>query len=174
MAKTTYVAAVAVAVLAAGFVFLLASSSRPAEASASLEETSVSTPFEAQVTAPPALSAQVSAESGDARTLVASIEGMTCGSCVARIKSAVSALLGIASVDVSLQTDSGTIVYDPSVVTKQEIIDRITATGYPSAELSDSPGGQAAASGTGAAVQAAATGGSCGGSGGGCGCGCGG
>lgn len=169
MAKTTYVAAVAVAVLAAGFVFLLASSSQSAGASASLKETSVSAPFGTQVTAPPAPSAQVPAESGDARTLVASIEGMTCGGCVARIKSAVSALPGIASADVSLQTDSGTIVYYPSVVTKQEIIDRITATGYPSAELSDSSGGQAAASGT-AGVQAA-TGGSCGG---GCGCGCGG
>jgi copper chaperone CopZ len=165
MAKTTYVAAVVVAVLAAGFVFLLASSSRPAEASASLIETN--TPLAAQVVAP-APNAQVPA-AGDTRTLAVSIEGMTCGSCVARIKSVVSALPGVASVDVSLQTDSGTIVYDSKVVTKQQIIDKITAAGYPSAEISDSSGGQAAASG--AATQAV-TGSSCGG--GGCGCGCGG
>ena len=111
-------------------------------------------------------------DSGDTRTLAASIQGMTCGSCSARITRAVSALLGVKSVDVSLASKSGAVVYDPSAVTKQKILDTITAAGYPATEVSDtasSASGQQAVAGSPAAGSA---GGSCGG--GGCGCGCGG
>jgi copper chaperone CopZ len=96
----------------------------------------------------------------ETRTLVASIQGMTCGSCVAGIERKVGALDGVVSVDVYLREKRGEVVYDPASVSKQTIMDTITNYGYPASEVSGTPSNKV--------VQPS------GGSGGGCGCGCGG
>jgi copper chaperone CopZ len=103
------------------------------------------------------------------RTLVASISGMTCGSCVAGIERKVGALDGVVSVFVYLGQKQGEVEYDPAVVSKQTILDTITNYGYPASEVSDSSAGSKPVV---AAAPIPSGGSSCGGgSGGGCGCG---
>ncbi|MBN2517543.1 MAG: cation transporter [Candidatus Altiarchaeota archaeon] len=105
------------------------------------------------------------AGSGELKKLTASIQGMTCGGCVAGIERKVSALSGVKSVAVSLASRSGEFVYDPQVVDKKTILDTITDYGYPASEVSDAPSSGSAAVET-STVSSGAT---CGVGGGGCG-----
>ncbi len=47
-------------------------------------------------------------------TLTLKITGMSCGGCVKSITSVVQAIIGVSSVDVSLEESRATISYDPS------------------------------------------------------------
>ena len=67
-------------------------------------------------------SAVVPAYSSNARFLVLSIPNMVCAGCAASIEGYVKAMPGVLEGSVALATKSGTFLYDPSKVTKEEII----------------------------------------------------
>ena len=58
------------------------------------------------------------------------ITGMTCCACSAHVEKAVSKMEGVRSAAVSLMTNSMVAEYDEGVVTAQDIIQAVTASGY--------------------------------------------
>src|SRR3990170_3013093 len=58
------------------------------------------------------------------------IEGMTCGSCVSTIETNLKKEDGVLSTSVNLATEKGTITYDPSRTTVEQILESIKDSGY--------------------------------------------
>jgi Cu+-exporting ATPase len=58
------------------------------------------------------------------------VEGMTCGSCVARIERAVKKVVGVASVRVSLRDETMTVRRDPALVSNAALAQAVEAAGY--------------------------------------------
>lgn len=58
------------------------------------------------------------------------ITGMNCASCVKAIEIALKALEGVEDVSVNLATESARVVYDPSKISLEEIIEMIESMGY--------------------------------------------
>lgn len=59
-----------------------------------------------------------------------SIKGMTCQSCVKTIEGKISEHPGVKSIKVSLENETGTIVYYPDKVTEQMLVDAIDDMGF--------------------------------------------
>lgn len=72
-------------------------------------------------------------------TAIISIEGMTCGACVAAITNGVEGMNGVSKASISLVTERGAIEYDSSVVTSNEILERIDECGFDAKLLSTQP-----------------------------------
>ncbi|KAJ1890092.1 Cu(2+)-transporting P-type ATPase, partial [Coemansia sp. S17] len=68
-----------------------------------------------------------------------SVHGMTCQSCVRAIKSALSDVPGVLSVEVSLEDEQAVVEIDTQTVTTAEITEAIEACGF-DARLADSGG----------------------------------
>ena len=64
------------------------------------------------------------------QTLNLNVQGMSCQHCVHAIKSSVSALAGVDSVEVSLEKKLVTVGFDPSRTTLQSIAAAIEDEGY--------------------------------------------
>ncbi len=58
------------------------------------------------------------------------ITGMTCANCVSTVEKGLKKLGGIEQVDVNLALERATVIYDPSVLKTQDIIDRVGLVGY--------------------------------------------
>ena len=58
------------------------------------------------------------------------VQGMSCQHCVHAVKSSVSALAGVDSVEVSLEKKLVTVGFDPSLTTLQSITAAIEGEGY--------------------------------------------
>jgi len=58
------------------------------------------------------------------------VQGMSCQHCVHAVKSSVSALAGVDSVEVSLEKKLVTVGFDPSQTTLQSITAAIEGEGY--------------------------------------------
>lgn len=58
------------------------------------------------------------------------IEGMTCGSCVARIERTVKKVVGVESVRVSLRDETMTVRRDAGLVSNAELALAVEAAGY--------------------------------------------
>ncbi|MBI3682616.1 MAG: heavy-metal-associated domain-containing protein [Acidobacteria bacterium] len=58
------------------------------------------------------------------------VKGMTCGSCVATVKKALTATKGVKDADVSLEKGTATVVYEDSQVTEKQLADAIKKTGF--------------------------------------------
>ena len=58
------------------------------------------------------------------------VQGMSCQHCVHAVKSSVSALAGVDSVDVSLEKNQVTVGFDPGKTTLQSIATAIEDQGY--------------------------------------------
>lgn len=58
------------------------------------------------------------------------IEGMHCGSCAVGIQMLVSQMDGVKSIEVSYEGKRGTVEFDSSKVTKEQIIKAIGELGY--------------------------------------------
>jgi copper chaperone len=58
------------------------------------------------------------------------VNGMSCPHCVHAVKSAVSALAGVETVDVSLEENRVTVGYDNAATNEQSIRAAIEAEGY--------------------------------------------
>ncbi|MCI1857833.1 MAG: heavy metal translocating P-type ATPase [Sporolactobacillus sp.] len=58
------------------------------------------------------------------------IFGMSCASCAARIEKGLKRLPGIASAQVNLATETGTVIYQPGIVDPDTIYERVKKLGY--------------------------------------------
>jgi copper chaperone len=58
------------------------------------------------------------------------VEGMSCQHCVHAVKSSVSALAGVATVDVSLEKKLATVNFDPGKTNREAITAAIEDQGY--------------------------------------------
>ncbi len=61
------------------------------------------------------------------------VSGMTCMGCVATVKRVVSALPGVENVDVSLDTASARVAFDPAATPTERIVSALTDAGYEAA-----------------------------------------
>jgi len=68
------------------------------------------------------------------KKLELSISGMHCAGCVAGIEATLKATEGIVSASVNLTTSKGVFEYNPAVISKQEIIQKIKQLGYEASE----------------------------------------
>ncbi|KAI8824471.1 uncharacterized protein EV422DRAFT_493185 [Fimicolochytrium jonesii] len=64
------------------------------------------------------------------KTSTIDIEGMTCGSCVRTIEGQLRPIPGVTSINVSLETNSAIIEFDPQVLTEQKLVDAIEDCGF--------------------------------------------
>ena len=58
------------------------------------------------------------------------VDGMSCQHCVHAVKSSVSALAGVAAVDVSLEKKLATVSFDPAKTNREAITAAIEDQGY--------------------------------------------
>ena len=58
------------------------------------------------------------------------VEGMSCNHCVNAVKTAVEAIDGVSSVEVSLENNTASIEFDPAKTTVGEIKEAIGEEGY--------------------------------------------
>ncbi|XP_001363336.2 copper-transporting ATPase 1 isoform X1 [Monodelphis domestica] len=59
------------------------------------------------------------------------VEGMTCHSCTSTIEGKIGKLLGVQRIKVSLDNQEATIIYQPHLITAEEIKKQIEAVGFP-------------------------------------------
>ncbi len=64
------------------------------------------------------------------RQLIIPITGMTCANCSATIERVTKKMPGVESAAVNLASERGTWVYDPGLVSQEQIIARIGDIGY--------------------------------------------
>ncbi|XP_045204361.2 LOW QUALITY PROTEIN: copper-transporting ATPase 1-like [Mercenaria mercenaria] len=91
--------------------------------------------FDAKVSASPVPS---SVESTEAVTI--SIKGMTCQSCVKTIEGKISELKAVKSIKVSLENETGLIVYYPDRTTSQMLADAVDDMGFEASVKEDTGG----------------------------------
>lgn len=70
------------------------------------------------------------ANASQTKIAVLPVEGMTCVSCVARIKKTLHAIDGVKDAEVSLETRSVKIRYDGKKVSPEKLSDSVSALGY--------------------------------------------
>ncbi|MGH9204081.1 MAG: cation transporter, partial [Vicinamibacterales bacterium] len=58
------------------------------------------------------------------------VDGMSCAACQTTVQGALRATRGVTQAAVNLMTHEATIVYQPSLVTPDELVDAVNATGY--------------------------------------------
>lgn len=67
---------------------------------------------------------------GDEKHLVLPITGMTCANCVAAVERNIKKEKGVSSAVVNLSSERATVVFDPTLVSIQTVIDRVEKAGY--------------------------------------------
>ncbi|XP_019132531.2 copper-transporting ATPase 2 [Larimichthys crocea] len=70
------------------------------------------------------------------------VDGMHCQSCVQSIEGQIGPLSGVSHIQVSLEDNTALIVYQPLLVTQQELRDKIEDMGFGATLLTDDPPGQ--------------------------------
>lgn len=106
------------------------------------------------------VSALEKAPAGDSAAILTAT-GMTCGSCAARIETALSDEKGVESVQVDVAAGRVAVVYDSKQVKPEQLAEKVTATGYGSRVLSVTSKDKYTASATGAAADDASPGCGC-------------
>jgi len=71
------------------------------------------------------------------------IKGLFCIGCRSSVVSSVTALPGVLQADADPRTDSGWVIYDPSQITKEQIVATPIFQAYPASILDDQPFEQA-------------------------------
>jgi len=84
-------------------------------------------------------STNISAYPDNTRVLTLSVPNMVCAGCVASVEGYVKAMPGVFDGSVSLVTKSGTFFYDPTKVTKEQIVKNTIFDIYPPIIVSDEP-----------------------------------
>ena len=59
-----------------------------------------------------------------------SITGMTCGSCERHVREALRGLDGVQEAEVDLRTSTATVIYDPTLVSDENMVAAVTEGGY--------------------------------------------
>ncbi|MEW6486646.1 MAG: heavy-metal-associated domain-containing protein [Thermodesulfobacteriota bacterium] len=98
-----------------------------------------------------------------ARTLVLGVERITCGSCEARIHSALEGLPGVRAVAVDLAARTVAVAHDPESADPRALAEAVTRAGYPARFLgyAEGPLSDGARSGPGSAAAGKGCGGGC-------------
>lgn len=79
-----------------------------------------------------------------------SITGMTCGSCVRHVTSALVELEGVSGAQVNLQAGRARVSYDPSAATPEQMLAAVEEAGYHASLMAAAaPGGMPTRSGCG-------------------------
>jgi mercuric ion binding protein len=81
----------------------------------------------------PATAAVVAA---NLETKVFRVEHMTCATCPIAVKTAMSRVTGVASVDVDFESKTAKVSFDPGVATPEQIAAASTNAGYPASPAS--------------------------------------
>ncbi len=63
------------------------------------------------------------------------IEGMTCASCALRIEKGLKKLPGVSAANVNLATEQATVTFDPSLVGLDDLLKKVSDTGYSATPL---------------------------------------
>ena len=64
------------------------------------------------------------------KTDTINVSGMTCGGCTAKVTRALSALPGVAKVDVSLPKNAAEVTFDDALVSVERLRGALRAAGY--------------------------------------------
>ena len=83
----------------------------------------------AQESATPAVAARL-------ETTIFRVEHMTCATCPITVKTAMSRVTGVASVDVDFESKTAKVRFDPAVATPERIAAASTNAGYPASPAS--------------------------------------
>lgn len=78
-------------------------------------------------------------EAASTAEIVIPVEGMSCVACVARVKKEISAMPGVAAVNVDLLERNARISFDPKRVSSKELAAAIDKLGYKAGEPTDAP-----------------------------------
>jgi copper ion binding protein len=79
-------------------------------------------------------SGQQEPAAGNTKEMTLPIEGMSCNSCVANVKSTLKPMEGVEKVAVSLQERNATISFDPEKITPAQVQKAINDLGYKAGE----------------------------------------
>ncbi len=63
-------------------------------------------------------------------TIQLNIQGMTCGGCVNSVKNVLQKTKGVASVDVSLEQNRATVIYNPEQANPSQLITAVENAGF--------------------------------------------
>lgn len=74
------------------------------------------------------------------QTLSFDVGGMTCGGCRVKVEHRVGQLAGVSQVTVTLQPGSATVVFNPALVSEEQMISTINAAGFSAARRSAAGG----------------------------------
>lgn len=64
------------------------------------------------------------------KTVKLNVEGMTCGSCVNSVQTALTERDGVSDCSVSLDENMATVTYDPGKVNESDLLAAVEKTGY--------------------------------------------
>lgn len=73
---------------------------------------------------------QLNSAQADIKAVKLDIEGMTCGSCAASVKSALGKLDGVRDVQISFEQKGGTVAFDAAKVNERSIVDAVNKSGF--------------------------------------------
>lgn len=68
--------------------------------------------------------------SGELETIQLNISGMHCAGCAAGIEATLKMMNGVKEASVNFATSKGFFTFDPTKITKQQIVDKIKELGY--------------------------------------------
>ncbi len=66
----------------------------------------------------------------ETKTVRLDIEGMTCGSCAASVKTALEKLAGVRNVRISFEHKGGTVEFDATKVNEARIVEAVNKAGF--------------------------------------------
>lgn len=70
------------------------------------------------------------AQPSSTNQIVLALEGMMCASCAMRIEKSLKKMSGIAEAQVNLATERGTVTYDPTLTSIEQMVQKVEAVGY--------------------------------------------
>jgi len=65
----------------------------------------------------------IEANRGELRLAELSLPGMFCAGCAWSSENALEGMQGVVSADVDIETKTGTVVYDPNLITKEQLVE---------------------------------------------------
>ncbi len=74
----------------------------------------------------------------DTKTVRLDIEGMTCGSCAASVKTALEKLDGVRNVRISFEHKGGTVEFDATKVDEARIVEAVNKAGFKAQQSKES------------------------------------
>ncbi len=74
-------------------------------------------------------------QQAEERTVVLALEGMTCASCAMRIEKGLKKLPGVEDASVNLATEHARVMYDPTQVSPERMVEKVEQVGYKATPL---------------------------------------